>query len=97
MLSREQKRKILNSYSLFEYKISYDRYNYKYKNKVIAREFSHTGNGYICGKELNDPLKKYEIDNRGWINIKDMNEEELRTLIELVIDIFGVTLGERTN
>lgn len=87
MLSRDQKRKILNSYPLFEYKISYDRYNNKYKNKVIARELSHTGNCYIFGEEINDHLKKYEIDNRGWINIKDMNGKELRTLIELVIGI----------
>jgi len=92
-LTFEQKRKIFRSFpELTEEKMSYDRFNYWYygskrKRKVIARELSHTGNGYVYGAYLQG--YKDELDPRGWINIKDYEERELKELIKKVIASFS--------
>lgn len=91
-LSYEQKRKIFNSFLELAEVISPDgRISYLFegsnrKKKQIARELSYTGNGYIFGDYLD--YSEYPIDPRGWINVRDLNEQDLRTLIEKVIKSF---------
>ncbi len=92
-LTLEQKRKIFKSFSELTEQIGKDgRISYKYygsrrARKEIARELSHTGNGYIYGAYL--PECKDELDPRGWINIKDYGEKDLRELIRKVIEAYS--------
>ena len=91
-LSQELKRKVFRSFVELTECVGKDgRVSYSFEGstrskKQIARELSHTGNGYIFGDYLNHC--KYSIDSRGWINIRDLNEMELRELIEEVIESF---------
>jgi hypothetical protein len=78
-LTREQQRNILKSHNFHEYQISNDRYNYKFNGMVIAHQLDHNGNGYVWGNELDHSI--YMIDNRGWINIKILDEVEINDLI----------------
>lgn len=53
------------------------------KGKVIVRElYPTTGNGYLCGRYMSD----YRADSHGWISIKDVNEEQLRTMIQAAME-----------
>jgi len=89
----EQKRKIFKSFPELTEKIDkYGRISYLYegskrRRKQIARELTHTGNGYIYGGFL--PEYHYLIDERGWINILDFSESQLRELISKVIRSFS--------
>jgi len=91
-LSFDQKRKIFKSFpELSEKIISNGRVNYIFEGsmqdkKVLARELSYTGNGYVYGGYL--PEYKTEVDARGWINIRDYNEKALKELILKVIESF---------
>jgi hypothetical protein len=88
MLSFEQKRTIFSSFpELKETEISHGRVNYEYSaskksRKVLARELHPSGNGYVCGEYING----YDVDPRGWVKIKDFNEEALRTIIKEAIE-----------
>lgn len=79
LLTFAEKRLIFLSFpELTEVKRSNQRINFEYRaskkpGKVLAGEMHPSGNGYICGKYMN----KYKVDSRGWIKIKDLNEEEL--------------------
>ncbi len=76
---------------LCKYEISNGRVNYKYEDRVIVRELNpKTGNGYICGKFLED--NEYEMNSRGWINIKSLEKKELRDLLEEAMISFLVYL-----
>lgn len=85
MLTLDQKKKIFRKYPLEEYDIKGDRVNYKYKNKVVVTQLTHTGNGYVWGRDIAEYSKKYNVDERGWINIKSFTEEEISLLINEVL------------
>ncbi|MDK2823554.1 MAG: hypothetical protein PWP71_1472 [Clostridia bacterium] len=91
-LSFEQKKQIFRSFpELTEETISNGRVNYKFlgsrrPGKIIARELSHTGNGYVYGGFLEE--YKHVADSRGWVNIKNYSETELRQIIERVLSSF---------
>jgi hypothetical protein len=88
MLTLKQKRSVLLSFpELSETQISNDRYNYEVRfetsgKSIVAREFSHTGNGYVLGTNESQHL----IDARGWINVKELSEAELRLVIRHAIN-----------
>ena len=92
-LTLEQKRNIFKSFpELTEEIDKFSRVSYKYygsaiKRKAIARELTHTGNGYVYGAYL--PEYKNELDPRGWICIKDYGEKDLRELIRKVIEVYS--------
>lgn len=48
---------------------------------------------YVEGKSLNI-TKKYKVDPRGWINVKEFTEEELRDLLDEVISMRDELTGE---
>lgn len=83
----------MTSFSELEEKIdSYGRCSYKLKyndghRKVIACEFSHTGNGYVYGVDLPDYTKL--TDARGWVNIRDFSETELVDIVSKAINCYG--------
>ena len=84
-LSFDHKRKIFKSFpELTEEIKSNGRVNYVFVNsnqqrKVLARELTYTGNGYVSGQYLANC--EYVVDDRGWINIRDFNEKQLVDLI----------------
>ncbi|MGI6554598.1 MAG: hypothetical protein ACOX2P_04350 [Bacillota bacterium] len=92
VLSFEKKCAIFRSFSeLTEKRDNSGRVSYwflgsKRRKKQVARELTHTGNGYIYGAYL--PEYKSKLDDRGWISIKYCTEKELRELIRKVIDSF---------
>lgn len=89
-LSLSQKREILNSFKeLTEQVDNNGRYSYKLedsadKRKVIAREFTHTGNGYVYGMNLPDYSKL--TDARGWVNVKDFSATQLKDIVSKQIE-----------
>ncbi|WP_074044845.1 hypothetical protein [Geobacillus proteiniphilus] len=94
MLSFEHKKAIFRSYKQLQEKpISYDRVNYVYpesrqRGKVLARELSPNGNGYVNGKYMDSEIikkKGYNVDPRGWIRIAHFSEEQLREVIEIAM------------
>jgi predicted ribonuclease YlaK len=92
-LTLKQKREIFKSFpelseQVGKYgKISYKYYGSKRVRKEVARELSHTGNGYVYGAYL--PEYKNELDPRGWICIKDYGEKDLRELIRKAIEAYS--------
>ncbi|MCL6599818.1 MAG: hypothetical protein K6T81_13945 [Alicyclobacillus macrosporangiidus] len=100
MLSFEDKRAILRSFpELKEVPISNDRYNYELQNltlrrRIVAREFSSTGNGYVWGA----PESPYPPDVRGWINVKNFDQTELRQAVRYAINALRTAdLRQRSN
>lgn len=91
-LTFEEKESIFDGQEqLYKYEISNNRINYKYNNRVLIRELNpSTGNGYICGKFLEE--EKYNVNSRGWINIKNFNKGEIKDLLEEAMISFLVYL-----
>jgi hypothetical protein len=91
MLSREKKCEIILSFpNIIQKQIANDRIKFDYEEskapgKEIIGELSHTGNGYINAKYMSH-VSGYSVDPRGWINIKEFSEDELRIIIQKVID-----------
>ncbi|SKC91619.1 hypothetical protein [Maledivibacter halophilus] len=81
-LSFAEKEIIFDSYDeLYKYEIGNGRVNYKYSDRVVIRELNpNTGNGYICGRFLEE--NEYNINSRGWIKIKNFNEKQIKNLLE---------------
>lgn len=90
MLSIEEKRNILNSFEELTERIDeYERHFYYFydsnsRRKLLGREFSLSGNGYIYGEVLED--YKNICDDRGWVNVKNFTENKLYDIINKIID-----------
>ena len=85
-LTRDQVLAIFNSYQLKRYPLTQNRSKFEYKNKVIVRQFhNNTGNGYIWGKDIKKYTNKYEVNDLGLIKYAEMNEVELRELLNAVL------------
>ena len=89
MLTFEQKLAIIESFpELTRYNISMGRVNFHFEDsvldkKVVVDRLHPNGNGFIYGGELDTA---YEVDSRGMINIRELDEEALRSLIREAID-----------
>jgi len=89
-LSQEHKRDILKSFpELEERQDKLGRYYYYFngsgsRRKVIAREFTSSGNGYVYGKEI--PGYRHLADARGWIKVKDYSEKMLKDIVTKSIE-----------
>ncbi|MFD1676734.1 hypothetical protein [Alicyclobacillus fodiniaquatilis] len=84
MMTFSQKIEFLQSFpELNKKELPDGRVNFYYANsrkqgKVIVRElYPPTGNGYLCGRYMSD----FKVDARGWINIRDVGKEQLRTMV----------------
>ncbi|MFC4409021.1 hypothetical protein ACFOZY_01085 [Chungangia koreensis] len=86
VLSMEQKRKVFNSYPFAEYPTRHgDSLSYRYKRKSVVIDLSPSGRAYVWGRDIATYNKKYKVDPRGWINVKEFSEEDLRELLDEVL------------
>lgn len=89
MLSFNEKREIFNSFKeLSEVSDKYGRYFYYYYDsksyrKLLVRDFSLKGSGYVYCEVL--PEYKDNKNDRGWINIKDFTQTRLKDLVSNII------------
>ncbi|MEK3888733.1 hypothetical protein [Bacillus sp. FSL K6-3431] len=83
MLSFEQKQAIIETFpQLIRKEVSMKRLNYHFAeslfDKTIVVHYLHpNGNGFVYVGDL----EKYDTDSRGLVNIREVSEEELRTII----------------
>ncbi|MBT2290329.1 hypothetical protein J7E73_14495 [Paenibacillus albidus] len=84
MLTFEQKLAVLDSYPELERKpVSLGRINYHYEGsrhekKTVAFHLHPGGNGFVYA----GLLRGYETDGKGFVNIRDFSESELRSVVE---------------
>ncbi|WP_458462464.1 hypothetical protein [Paenibacillus sp.] len=87
MLNVEQKLEVLQSYPQLQRKnVSLGRVNFHYEEsayekKIVALHIHPNGNGYIYA----GLLPNYETDAKGFVNIRDYSEADLRTLLDETI------------
>ncbi|PWV95191.1 hypothetical protein DFQ01_12926 [Paenibacillus cellulosilyticus] len=95
MLTFEQKLSIIESFSQLQRKdVSLGRINFQFEDSVYERKnlvyhLHPNGNGYVYAGLLNDPRK----DAKGLVNIRDLDAEELHTLLSQSI----ASLSELTD
>lgn len=96
MLTFEQKLAILDTYSVLERKnVSLGRVNYHYEQsqhekKIVAFHLHPNGNGYVYA----GLLRGYETDDKGFVNIRELSEAELRELLDASITSMSMHLPE---
>lgn len=96
MLTFEQKLAILDSYPQLERKnVSLGRVNYHYEEsqhdkKTVAFHLHPNGNGYVFA----GLLRGYETDDKGFVNIRDYSEFELRNLLDASITSLSIYIPD---
>ncbi|WP_410513617.1 hypothetical protein PaeBR_04065 [Paenibacillus sp. BR2-3] len=96
MLTFEQKINILDSYPGLERKnVSLGRVNYHYEEsqhdkKTVAFHLHPNGNGFVFA----GLLRGYETDDKGFVNIRDYSEAELRSLLDASITSLSIHIPE---
>jgi hypothetical protein len=84
MLTFEEKLSIIESFPELKRKdVSLKRVNFHYEEsesdkKNVVYHLHPNGNGFVYAEKV----EGYATDNKGMVNIRDFNEEELRTIIE---------------
>lgn len=92
MLTFEQKLEILKSFPELEQRnVSLGRVNFHYEGsaydkKTVVYHLHPNGNGYVYAGLLDG----YKTDDKGWVNIREMAEPELRQLVRESIDALSV-------
>lgn len=88
MLSFEEKMKIIDSFpQLSKKNVSLGRVNYQLEESVTDKKnvvfhLHPNGNGFVYGGEFTT----YETTDKGYVNIRDFDEESLRLLIQQAIE-----------
>jgi hypothetical protein len=84
MLSFEQKLQILESFPVLQRKnVSLGRVNFHFEEsqidkKTIALHLHPNGNGFIYA----GLLEGYDLDEKGFVNIREFNADQLKSLVE---------------
>lgn len=84
MLTFEEKLKIVESFpELTRQDVSLGRVNFQYKDSVLDKknvvyQLHPNGNGYVYAAHL----RFYDADEKGYVNIRDFTEDQLRTIID---------------
>lgn len=84
MLTFEQKLKIFDCFPELQRKdVSLGRVNYHYEEsshdkKTVAYHLHPNGNGYVFA----GLLEGYDVDSKGFVNIREYSEEDLRSLVK---------------
>jgi hypothetical protein len=97
MLTFEEKLDIIEEFPELEKKeISLGRLNFHfeeslYDKKIVIYRLHPNGNGFIFAGEI----EGYPTDEKGMVNIKDMNAEDLRSLIRDAIDSLSLSPAEK--
>ena len=87
MLSFEQKLQILESFPELQRKnVSLGRVNFHYEEsqidkKTVALHLHPNGNGFVFA----GLLQGYDLDEKGFVNIREFNADELKLLVEASI------------
>ncbi|WP_028551261.1 hypothetical protein [Paenibacillus sp. UNC451MF] len=87
MLTFEQKLAVIESFPELQRKdVSLGRVNFQYEDsgfdrKNVVYHLHKNGNGFVYAGHL----KGYSTDEKGLVNIRDLTEEELRSLLEASI------------
>lgn len=87
VLTFEQKLEILESFpELTRKNVSLGRVNFQYEQSVydkknVVYHLHPNGNGYVYGERL----LGYPMDDKGFVNIRDFTEAELRIIVEKAI------------
>lgn len=88
MLTFQQKIQILESFPQLERRdVSLGRVNFHYEDsaydkKTVGYHLHPNGNGFVYAGLLNHP----DVNDKGFINIRDFTETELRQLVQQSID-----------
>ncbi|MDZ5470261.1 hypothetical protein SM124_00735 [Bacillus sp. 31A1R] len=88
MLTFEQKLAIIESFPQLQRKdVSLGRINFHYEESVTEKKnvvyhLHPNGNGFVYAEYL----EEYEPDAKGFVNIRDFSEKELRSIIEKSIE-----------
>lgn len=96
MLTFEQKIAILDSFSeLTRNDVSLGRVNYHfeesaYEKKTVGYRFHPNGNGYVFAGMVRD----YDTDDKGFVNVRDFTEEQLREVLEASIRSLSPNAGK---
>ncbi|WP_173917386.1 hypothetical protein [Halobacillus sp. Marseille-Q1614] len=97
MLTFEEKLSIIEEFKeLKKSPISLGRVNFHfeeslYDKKNVVYHLHPNRNGFVYGAEI----EGCETDDRGMVNIRDYNENELRTIIREAIDSLSKTPAEK--
>ncbi|WP_449538819.1 hypothetical protein [Ferdinandcohnia sp. Marseille-Q9671] len=84
MLSFEEKLEIIQSFPELERKdVSLKRVNFHYNDsifdkKVVVQHLHPNGNGFVYAGHL----QNYEVDEKGFVNIRDFSEDDLRRIVK---------------
>ena len=84
MLSFEEKLKVIESFPELERKnVSLGRVNFHYNDsvfekKIVVQHLHPNGNGFVYAGNL----QNYEVDAKGFINIRDFSEADLRRIVK---------------
>lgn len=84
MLSFEEKLAIIESFpELTRKNVSLGRVNFHYEDsvfekKIVVQHLHPNGNGFVYAGNL----QNYEVDAKGFINIRDFSEVELRRIVK---------------
>lgn len=98
MLTFDQKIAIADSFPELERKdVSLGRVNYHYEQSAIEKKtvlyrLHPNGNGYVYAGTLPEG-SGYVADDKGYVNIRDVSEQELRTLIARAIRAMSAPAG----
>ncbi|MNI33435.1 hypothetical protein D3C73_873850 [compost metagenome] len=99
MLTFEQKLSIFDSFPQLERRdVSLGRINYHYEQsaydkKTVVYRLHPNGNGYVYA----GLLEGYEVDPKGFVNIRDYDERQLRDLVEKSISSLSVNQNTKRN
>ncbi|GIO09435.1 hypothetical protein J31TS6_54630 [Brevibacillus reuszeri] len=92
MLTFEEKLAIIESFpQLTRNDVSLKRVNFHYEEslhdkKTVVYHLHPNGNGFVFAAFL----KGYQKDDKGYVNIRDFSEDQLRTIIEASINSLSV-------
>lgn len=99
MLTFQQKIHILESFPQLERRdVSLGRVNFHYEDSIhdkrtVGYHLHPNGNGYIYAGLLN----RSDVNDKGFINIRDFSESELRQLIQQSIDSLSAPHGSPSS
>lgn len=84
MLSFEEKLRIIESFPELQRKdVSLGRVNFHYNDsvfdkKIVVQHLHPKGNGFVYAGNL----QNYEVDDKGFVNIRDFSEDDLRRIVK---------------
>jgi hypothetical protein len=98
MLTFEEKLAVIASFTALERKdVSMGRVNFHYEasiidKKIVVYHLHPNGNGFVYAENIPHTA----TDDKGFVNIREYNTDELHSIIEAAIASFSATPSEET-